>query len=50
VYPRSLREAFPQDYTNPIEAPPTKISAYDLFIGSLAVMVWTWLILFFVKE
>ena len=50
MYPRSLRDAFPQDYTNPIEAPPSKISTHDVFIGGLAIMVWACMILFFIKE
>jgi hypothetical protein len=50
MYPRSLREAFPQDYSNPIEGYREKISAQDFFTSLLAVVVWGWLILFFVKE
>jgi hypothetical protein len=50
MYPRSLREAFPQDYTNPIEGPRLKISAYDVLVAGLAVMVWGWMILFFIKD
>ena len=50
MYPRSLREAFPQDYTNPIEAPRLKVSASDVLISGLAVIVWGWIIMFFIKE
>lgn len=50
VYPRSLREAFPEEYTNPIEGPREKISVQDFFTSLLAIIVWGWLILFFVKE
>jgi hypothetical protein len=50
MYPRSLREAFPEEYTNPIESPREKISPQDFFTSLLAIIVWGWLILFFVKE
>jgi hypothetical protein len=50
TYPRSLREAFPDEYTNPIEGYREKISFQDFVTSLLAIVVWGWLILFFVKE
>jgi hypothetical protein len=50
MYPLSLREAFPQDYSNPIEGPRQRISASDVFVSGLAVIVWGWLVMFFIKD
>jgi hypothetical protein len=50
MYPRSLREAFPKDYSNPIEGPRQKISTPDILITGLALIVWGWLILLFMKD
>jgi hypothetical protein len=49
-YPRSLREAFPQDYSNPIEGPSESMSVHDILLSLMAIFVWGWLIMFFVKE
>jgi hypothetical protein len=50
MYPRSLREAFPQDYSNPIEGPRQRISIPDVLITGLALIVWGWLIMLFMKD
>ena len=50
MYPRSLREAFPQDYSNPIEGPRLRISISDVLITGLALIVWSYMIFLFMKD
>lgn len=50
TYPRTLEEAFPQhaEYANWIDAPPQRISKFDLVVSILAVFIWIFLVYLFV--
>jgi hypothetical protein len=49
-YPRTLKEAFPQDNENWIDPPKEKITGHDILMSLASILMYIFIAYLFVKD